>query len=767
MTPNMSTREELEAVMDGRQPVRGAGGRIYYVRYNEDKEELEEIPGSVWDEEQIAKAREMAKSLRPKKTFGEYFVNNLADIAYGAKKALSGATFGASDWLGRRMGMDMSDDAYLSARDKEGLGTAVRGAGFASELGGNMLGAGGALVKGLGKAGLKGLKLASTAGGLEGAVYGATGSDSLNELPENIALGATLGAALPVGIHGVGKGLKAGLKRALTPTAVKTAAKLENIIATNTSNQQYARDVVNRALQDAERRGKSIIEVAETPIVDVAQGIRQQTPKAGYVLQSTLEAAKERQPHEMRSFIDNTLGSRTRGASIAEVAERAQREAAPIYKRLENLGDLERYEIRSRLDNIAPDKYQPFNPQTGLSAEQYADIVRQQAEKVGLNIAAGNPMLKNSGAMHFVVDEFGKIKNRGPFVGSLADTVNNPGIKVTKGDFVRSVRPINDVTTGKNMFDFVVQKGDELYTKMPTNKNYLAGQLKRPFDNLSVEGDLLSDMGIGPSASGNINISQIGFLVNENSVLKDAISRVKKTHVSLKDLPDTDFRVLDEARKVLSEQAKNWSDLSGYEARAVIKELDPVLDEVIPDYKLARSIYSDAHKFEDAARMGEDVFANTKNLNDFAADVAKLGQHEKAALAVGLRDDLLGRLGLRANEALGFKGIFPQNVQDKMRIALGDAKADAIINEAKQVIRLNQNYNQLLKGSQTDIPVERYFTDIDNVRLADLLTNTNVAELQKGLKAYRSLGSPMNINPVLAAGFSSAAFNNLRNEQLR
>ena len=38
MTPDMSTREELEAVMDGRQPVRGAGGRIYYVRYNEDKE---------------------------------------------------------------------------------------------------------------------------------------------------------------------------------------------------------------------------------------------------------------------------------------------------------------------------------------------------------------------------------------------------------------------------------------------------------------------------------------------------------------------------------------------------------------------------------------------------------------------------------------------------------------------------------------------------------------------------------------------------------
>lgn len=174
----------------------------------------------------------------------------------------------------------------------------------------------------------------------------------------------------------------------------------------------------------------------------------------------------------------------------------------------------------------------------------------------------------------------------------------------------------------------------------------------------------------------------------------------------------------------------------------------------------------------------------------FAADVAKLGQHEKAALAIGLRDDLLGRIGSRENEALGFKAIMPQNVQDKMRIALGNDKANAVIDKAKQAIRLNQNYNQLLKGSQTAekqtlrdksnmvmrilknptgiigevvAPVERYFTDRNNVKLADLLTNPNVTELRKGLNAYRSLGSPININPLLSAGLSSAAYNNLRN----
>lgn len=747
---------------------------------------------------QKAEAAGLAAGLRPRgfgaleiageglKGFGQGVVSGLGRVA-------SGATLGATDWLDRKTGGHLASlDADLQrSAESAGLGGWNKAAKFASELGGNMQGAGGALVKGLSKTGLKGLKLASASGGLEGAAYGATGSDSLDELPENMAWGAAFGAALPFAVHGAGQGFK-GLRRVFTstPPKVKTAVKLEKNIAENIGDKQYAADMLDRALQEAESRGKSIIEVAEAPIVDLAQGIRQKTPRAGYVLQSTLDVAKERQPQELRSFVDNTLGSRTRGASIAEVADKAQREAAPIYERLENLGDLERYEIRSKLDKIAPDKYQPFKPQTGLSADEYADIVRQQAEKVGLNIASGNPKLKNSGAMHFVVDEFGKIKNRGPFVSSLADTVNNPGIKVTKGDFTRLARPINNTLTGENMFDFVVQKGDNLYTKMPTNKNYLAGQLKRPFDNLSVEGNLLSDMGIGPSVSGNLNISKIGDIVNNNSVLKDMVARVKRSHASLKDLTDTDFRVLNEARKALSEQSRNYIDLSGFEARSVLKELDPVLDEIVPDYKLARGIYSDAHKFEDAAGMSKDVFANSKNPSDFAIDVAKLGQREKDALAIGLRDDLLGKIGSRENEALGFKAILPQNVQDKMRVVLGNDRADIIIDEAKQAIRLNQNYNQLLKGSQTAekqtlrdksnmlmrilknptgiigevaAPVERYFTDRNNIKFADLLTNPNVAELRKGLRAYRSSDLPININPSLSAGLSSAAFNNLRN----
>ena len=133
---------------------------------------------------------------------------NVADIGYGAKKALSGMTFGASDWALRRLGLDNEQD-YLAKKQDEGLGGLTKGLGVASEIGGNILGGGGALAKGLQNAGFEGLRLATTAGGAEGLAYGLTGSDRLADAPENMAWGAGLGAALPVAFHRAGQSVRA------------------------------------------------------------------------------------------------------------------------------------------------------------------------------------------------------------------------------------------------------------------------------------------------------------------------------------------------------------------------------------------------------------------------------------------------------------------------------------------------------------------------------------------------------------------------------
>ena len=213
-----SAKEELLARLEGRLPVRGSDGREYYVRYNDNREELEEVPPSELrplTEKDKAKALWLASGLRPQgigaldvakeglKGFGQGVVSGLGRVA-------GGATLGATDWLDRKTGSHLASlDADLQRlAESSGLGGWNKAAKFASELGGNIQGAGGALVKGLSKAGLKGLKLASASGGLEGAAYGATGSDSMDELPENVAWGAAFGAALPFGVHYGAKGAK-------------------------------------------------------------------------------------------------------------------------------------------------------------------------------------------------------------------------------------------------------------------------------------------------------------------------------------------------------------------------------------------------------------------------------------------------------------------------------------------------------------------------------------------------------------------------------
>ena len=188
------------------------------MRYNDNREELEEVPPPELrplTEKDKAETVRLSSGLRPQgigaweiageglKGFGQGVVSGLGRVA-------GGATLGATDWLDRKTGGHLASlDADLQrSAESSGLGGWNKAAKFASELGGNIQGAGGALVKGLSKAGLKGLKLASASGGLEGAAYGATGSDSMDELPENVAWGAALGAALPFGLHYGAKGAK-------------------------------------------------------------------------------------------------------------------------------------------------------------------------------------------------------------------------------------------------------------------------------------------------------------------------------------------------------------------------------------------------------------------------------------------------------------------------------------------------------------------------------------------------------------------------------
>ena len=146
------------------------------------------------------------KEIEPKqevKRIGDYMAENVADIVYGADKALSGATFGGYNWLKRKTGIGIDEDKYLSNKKQSGNDIATKVGGTIAEIGGNILGGGGALVRGLGKAGLRGLSHASTTGAIGGGLYGITSSDNIKQLPYNTAIG-TIGGGLLGGVGYLG-----------------------------------------------------------------------------------------------------------------------------------------------------------------------------------------------------------------------------------------------------------------------------------------------------------------------------------------------------------------------------------------------------------------------------------------------------------------------------------------------------------------------------------------------------------------------------------
>ena len=119
------------------------------MRYNDNREELEEVPPPELcplTEKDKAETARLSSGLRPQgigaweiageglKGFGQGVVSGLGRVA-------GGATLGATDWLDRKTGGHLASlDADLQrSAESSGLGGWNKVAKFASELGGNML----------------------------------------------------------------------------------------------------------------------------------------------------------------------------------------------------------------------------------------------------------------------------------------------------------------------------------------------------------------------------------------------------------------------------------------------------------------------------------------------------------------------------------------------------------------------------------------------------------------------------------------------------
>ena len=110
------------------------------------------------------------------KGFGDYMAENVADMVYGADKALSGTTFGGYDWLKRKTGIGVNETDYLNMKRYN------NGTDMPAKIGGNIAQYGAeALSTGYGL--YKGMK------GIDNAITGYTRYKGRNELINQLKQG--------------------------------------------------------------------------------------------------------------------------------------------------------------------------------------------------------------------------------------------------------------------------------------------------------------------------------------------------------------------------------------------------------------------------------------------------------------------------------------------------------------------------------------------------------------------------------------------------
>jgi len=227
--------------------------------------------------------------------------HDLEDIVYGARRGLSGATLGGSEWVLRKLGVG---DDYIKNREAEGLGTSAKIGGFGAEVGGNIIGAGGLIAKGVKKAGLEGLRALSAGGAIEGAGYGTTSSDKLKDLLLNIPAGAALGATTPFAFH---YGLKP-VAWAVNPILNKVSQKWNT----------YVNNKARQALTDSLASG----EYADIPFGSLPENVKNQV--------NSIRIANGEQPIDAKMMIPrgvvekwagNRLGKGYTPERVAQIAD--------------------------------------------------------------------------------------------------------------------------------------------------------------------------------------------------------------------------------------------------------------------------------------------------------------------------------------------------------------------------------------------------------------------------------------------------------------
>lgn len=198
--------------------------------------------------------------------------------------------------------------------------------------------------------------------------------------------------------------------------------------------------------------------------------------------------------------------------------------------------------------------------------------------------------------------------------------------------------------------------------------------------------------------------------VKGNPFIQQEIANIRKnplyqTEYDVTKLPDTDWRILDQVNKNINDKIAT-AVRNGETETVRLLELQKYnllnkVDEIVPEYKLARGIYEAEHKALKAQKIGEDaLFDNNTSAEKLARTMKDMTDYEKRSLKVGAREKLINTIESKENQALGLKKLNNEQTQSKLKLVLGD-KAEDIINYAEDEVKAMRNLNKLTKGSQT------------------------------------------------------------------
>lgn len=208
---------------------------------------------------------------------------------------------------------------------------------------------------------------------------------------------------------------------------------------------------------------------------------------------------------------------------------------------------------------------------------------------------------------------------------------------------------------------------------------------------------------MGDLASRNPSLSKI---VAESPQIQEALAIVRKNVPQLKNLPDTDFYLLNEAKKMLdymsSRESHNWSTPMNFAKDARAKLINALDKATGGQYKKALKDYGDLLGAEQALSRGRELM----NMDpQAAAEVYRqAGKAEREAMRVGLAQELQRRIrkGSIDGSARNLASTLVGSEQNKQifRSVLGK-DADKFIEELSGVNRAVKNYGIVKGGSDT------------------------------------------------------------------